>query len=119
MLNDPKKFNEDHFILFHTNTALSTPEGIDFASRVFSKNPDLHDKIQKQIETHNNIMNQHFNVTLGNTPEPSPYNNSQIQPPIIPKQLYEDTVRALDKGRDDYASNTISPMTISPPIQKA
>ncbi len=50
-------------------------------------------------------MDKAFGMS-SNTKQPvNPYPPSGIQPPAIPKELYEDIIRQLDGGRDDYASN--------------
>lgn len=39
----------------------------------------------------------------GGVQQPSQYQNNQVNPPAIPKNFYDDAVRMLDNGRDDYS----------------
>lgn len=44
-------------------------------------------------------------TSMGPTPV-SPYQSNQVNPPVVPHDFYENAVKMLDNGKDDYSANS-------------
>lgn len=114
-------FNASHYITFHTNNFLASPEGQSIVNRVFSNDDSgIKDALTKRVDVHNQIMDNMNNsqevpqqVAQAGQPLPQdPTNNydpSMTNPPSINKNVYDSMVRQLDQGKDDYSQNQLSP----------
>lgn len=56
----PNDFNEEHYLRYHMNHALTTPEGKEVVASLKESIPDLFRYITGVIDTHEEILKKHF-----------------------------------------------------------